>query len=169
MKTRLTHFIIMLALLPVLASGCAKYDGALRVDVKADGVSYTCPEYSYDTYFPCYFEETEGGFMFSFCRYVTSSAGDQVTVLVRLNEAASFELNRPYALSGSAEEGGNYAVWDWTFKSTDGYVTFLDRWDDEDASYISGRFEFTAVDEATGRTVEVTEGVFENLSVVLKN
>lgn len=127
MKTRLTHFIIMLAFLPVLASGCAKYDGALRVDVKADGVPYTCPEYSYDTYFPCNFEETEGGFMFSFCRYVTSSAGDQVTVLLRLNETAPFELYRPYALSGSAVEGGNYAVWDWTFKSTDGYVTFLAR------------------------------------------
>lgn len=152
----------------LLAAGCEKHDDALRVEMRVGGELYTCPAYSYDTYFPVSLagNPVTGGFSFSMCRYVTSGSGDKANILIRLNETEPFELNRQYRLDGNAVEGGSYAQFDWTYDSVDGWLTFLGRWDEGDASYLAGRFEFTAEDDA-GRTVSVTGGVFENLSVTV--
>lgn len=168
MMKRIVTVLFAAACLLFLAASCEKHDDALRVEMRVDGELYTCPAYSYDTYFPVRLVEDPetGGFSFSMCRYLSSGSGEKANILIRLNETEPFELNRQYRLDGNSVEGGSYAQFDWTFDSVEGWLTFLGRWDEEDASYLAGRFEFSAVDDR-GKTVRVTGGVFENLSVVV--
>ena len=161
---RLAHFFAVLALV-LLSAGCLEKDDALRVEARIDGVLYSCPSFSYDTYFPFYLAESDTAFKFSFSRYVTSDSGRKAYLVVRINEDEPFELNKRYYLEGSSLEGGNYALLDWTYESVEGYVVFVSHADAEGMSYMTGRFEFIAADDETGETVSVTDGLFENLHV----
>lgn len=167
MKNRSDMPLAMMAVVMLLASvvsGCLpviRPDNRLRyspVAAEVNGVLYSSGEFEYPSaeWHPSFeFVYDEKRFAVTIERSIFSDVGEEAALYIHVSEDAPFELNKKYLIE---EDNRNYCSINDIY-SVDGYVLFTGLHDDS----LSGIFEFTAVDEATGETIEVRNGIFENL------
>ena len=138
------------------------------INAELNGVLFTSGDYVYRNWggSPFDFVDDESEFYFSFYRYIASE-DDEVRISLFMHETTPFELNKKYELSSEEAKRATISFKengvDYRFRSIEGYIVFTECKRGDTSCIMSGYFEFTAVDSNNGLTLEVTNGIFENL------
>ncbi|MCM1502211.1 MAG: hypothetical protein NC115_06045 [Bacteroidales bacterium] len=172
------HFILLLIATAAICcsmSECKKHNfitstETCPIGMYIDGQYYSSEEYTYRHWGdqPHSFLQEENRFIVEILRGIEGENGSR-NIYLYIYDDGQLEIGKKYHI----EKYGIYSHYPHIsfyrknvylrYTATEGWIVFTSTGGGQKPYRLSGRFEFTAVNQKTGETMEVTEGRFENL------
>ncbi|MCM1176537.1 MAG: hypothetical protein NC335_02140 [Bacteroides sp.] len=176
MKHHFTPLLIATFVICCSMSDCKRHNlfsdtETCPIGMYIDGQYYSCEEHTYlhwgDN--PHRFLQEDDRFIVEILRGIEADTGDGAMIKIYLNHDGNLETGKKYYITiGDQTSHNTYIRYyrnnvEFRYDVTEGWIVFTSLGNSQKPYRLSGRFEFTAVNQKTGETMEVTEGRFENL------